>query len=324
MLRLGLVFLILMMALGGIAAYGVDRFHQPGLQGASVTLVMPRGEGVGAMTRRLEAAGTLENGFLFRLGVRLSGNDRALKAGEYVFPPFASPAEVMTILIEGATVQRRLTVAEGLTTAQVLALLKAAEGLEGEVAEAPAEGALLPETYAFSWGDTKAALIARMRGAMAATLAELWSRRAAGLPLATPEDALVLASLVEKETALAEERPRVAAVFLNRLKRGMRLQSDPTVVYALARRKGNLEQPLDRLLTRADLEIKDTYNTYHARGLPPGPIANPGRAAIEAVLQPLVTDELYFVADGSGGHAFARSLKEHRRNVRRLRRLRKK
>lgn len=324
MLRLGLAFLILMMALGGVAAYGVDRFHRPGLNGEAVTLVIPRGEGVAAMTRRFKAAGILENGFLFRLGVRLSGTDRVLKAGEYAFPPFASPAALMEILKAGETVQRKFTLAEGLTTAQVLALLETAEGLEGRIPDLPPEGAFLPETYAYVWGETKAALIARMRGAMTRTLGELWDGRKAGLPLVSPQEALILASLVEKETALAEERPRVAAVFLNRLKRGMRLQADPTVVYALLRRQGNLARPLDRALTRADLEMDDPYNTYRVAGMPPGPIANPGRAAIAAVLQPVVTDELYFVADGNGGHLFARSLKAHLKNVRCFRRSRKK
>jgi len=321
MLRLGLVFLILMMALGGVVAYGIDRFQQPGPYGKAVTLVIPRGEGVGAIARRLEVAKVLESGAFFHVAVRLSGNDRALRAGEYAFPPFASPADVMKILRDGAAVLRKFTVAEGLTTAHVLALLDGAAGLEGEIADgrAPLEGALLPETYAYSWGETKQALIARMGRAMTKTLDELWAGRVAGLPLASPHDALVLASLIEKETAVAEERPRIAAVFLNRLKRGMRLQSDPTVVYALVRGQGKLDRPL----TRADLKTDDPYNTYRVRGIPPGPIANPGRAAIAAVLQPLVTDELYFVADGRGGHVFARSLKEHQRNVRRFRRLRK-
>jgi len=320
MLRLGLVFLILMMALGGVVAYGVDRFQKPGPYGEAVTLIIPRGEGVGAIARRLEVAGVLESGPFFHVVVRLSGNDRGLRAGEYAFPPFASPAEVMEILRDGTTVLRKFTVAEGLATAHVLALLDGVEGLEGEIADGPVppEGALLPETYAYSWGETKQSLIVRMRRAMTKTLGRLWDGRAEGLPLASPHDALVLASLIEKETALAEERPRVAAVFLNRLKRGMRLQSDPTVVYALSRGRGSLGRPL----TRADLKIDDPYNTYRMRGIPPGPIANPGRAAIAAVLRPLVTDELYFVADGSGGHLFARSLKEHQRNVRRFRRLR--
>lgn len=319
LLRVGLLLLILVMAAGGIVSFGVERFHRPGALAEPVTLVMPRGESVAAMTQRLEAAGVLGNGFLFRLGVRLSGNDRALRAGEYEFPAFVSSAGVMEILVKGEAVLRKLTVAEGLTTANVLALVKAADGLDGEIAKAPSEGELLPETYAYVWGEERASVVARMRRAMADTLAELWAERAEGLPLDSPRQALILASIIERETAVPEERPRIAAVFLNRLRRGMRLQSDPTVVYGLSKGEGSLDRPL----TKADLEIDHPYNTYRIRGFPPGPIANPGRAAIEAALKPLKTDELYFVADGSGGHVFARTLKEHRKNVRRWLRLRK-
>lgn len=319
LLRAGLVFLIVVLALGGVFAYGVERFHEPGPLTGPATLIIPKGEGVGAMARRLEAAGILENGFLFRIGVQLSGNDRALRAGEYEFPAQVSPHEVMEALVRGEMVHRRLTVAEGLTTASVVALIAAAEGLEGEITEMPSEGALLPETYTYVWGETRDSMIVQMRRAMEETLRDLWAGRAEGLPLDTPEEGLILASIVERETAIPEERPRVAAVFLNRLKRGMRLQSDPTVVYALSKGEGSLDRPL----TQADLDTEDPYNTYRIQGFPPGPIANPGRAAIEAVMHPLETDELYFVADGSGGHVFARTLKEHRKNVRRWKQLRK-
>ncbi|MCE2510185.1 MAG: endolytic transglycosylase MltG [Alphaproteobacteria bacterium] len=318
LLRAGLILLILVLALGGVVAYGIDRFHQPGPLREPVRLLIPKGEGMAAVTRRLEAAGVLGNGFLFRLGVRLSGEDRALRAGEYAFPAFVSPHGVMDTLVRGEAVLRRLTVAEGLTTAAVLALIREAEGLEGAITASPPEGTLLPETYAYVWGETRDSMIARMQRAMAETLASSWAARAEGLPLDSAQEALILASIVERETALPEERPRIAAVFLNRLKRGMRLQSDPTVVYALSK-----EGRLDRPLTQADLETDDPYNTYRVRGFPPGPIANPGRAAIEAVMRPLETDELYFVADGSGGHVFARTLKEHRKNVRRWKRLQK-
>jgi UPF0755 protein len=223
---------------------------------------------------------------------------------------------VLSLLREGRTVVRHLTIPEGLTTVEILALLDDAPGLSGDRSP-PAEGTLLPETYNYSWGDSRAGMMARMQKAMAETLAKLWASRAAGLPLATPEAAVTLASLVEKETALAAERPRVAGVFVNRLRLGMRLQSDPTVVYALTAGKG----PLGRELTRADLEVPSPYNTYRIDGLPPGPIANPGRAAIAAALQPLASRELYFVADGSGGHAFASTLEEHNRNVTRWRKL---
>ncbi len=319
LLRLGLILVILTLALGGIVAYGVHRFHQPGPLDEPLVLLIPRGEGVAAIAKRLEAADVVGHALLFRLGVRLSGNDRALRAGEYAFPAFVSTHEAMTILIEGETVLRKLTVPEGLTTAEVMTVLGGAEGLEGELQTPLLEGELLPETYAYTWGETRESLVLRMQKAMAETLLTLWEGRDEGLPFATPLEALTLASLIEKETAVPEERSRIAAVFLNRLKRGMRLQSDPTVVYALTKGSGALGRPL----ATADLETSHPYNTYRVEGLPPGPIANPGRAAIEAAFHPLATDELYFVADGNGGHVFARTLAEHRKNVRRWQRIRK-
>jgi len=319
MLRAGLLFLILVMAVGGIVAFGTERFYKPGALARPVTLVIPRGESVAEITQHLEAAGVLGNGLLFRIGVRFSGNDRALRAGEYVFPAFVSPSGTMEILVKGEALLHKFTVAEGLTTTNILALVKAADGLDGEITKVPLEGELFPETYAYVWGERRASLIGRMRGAMAATLKKLWAERAEGLPLETPQEALILASIIERETAVPGERPRIAAVFLNRLKRGMRLQSDPTVIYALSKGEGRLDRPL----TKADLNLDHPYNTYRIRGFPPGPISNPGRAAIEAALNPLETDELYFVADGSGGHAFAYTLKEHRKNIHRLLRLQK-
>jgi UPF0755 protein len=220
------------------------------------------------------------------------------------------------ILRKGDTVVRRVTIPEGLSSHQVVALLLQTPGLRGEVAEAPAEGTLLPETYHFSYGDERAVLLARMAEAMNTTLAKLWPKRDQGLPFASPDEARSLAAMVEKETSLAEERPRVAGVFINRLRRGMRLQSDPTVVYGLT----GGARPLGRALSREDLDRPTPYNTYRIGGLPPGPIANPGRAAIWAVLHPMVSNELYFVADGTGGHAFAATFAQHRRNVRRWRR----
>jgi UPF0755 protein len=230
-----------------------------------------------------------------------------------------SPREVVAILQSGETIVRRLTVPEGLTSARVLELVDGAEGLQGHVGRMPEEGRLLPETYHFSYGDDRADLVARMEEAMEIALARLWLERSDDLPFATPEDALTLASIVERETAVERERRRVAAVFINRLRRGMRLQSDPTVVYALTEGEG----VLGRRLVRDDLRIDHPYNTYVNTGLPPGPIANPGRASIAAVLNPAETRELYFVADGSGGHAFATTLDEHNRNVARWRRLRR-
>jgi len=221
-------------------------------------------------------------------------------------------------LIQGDTVARRLTLAEGLTNHEILRVVSEAEALVGPVPKIGREGTLLPETYHYAYGDTREAVIGRMQQAMRELVDDLWPHRAPDLPFDTAEQAVVLASIVEKETAIAEERARVAGVFVNRLRRGMRLQSDPTVVFAVTNGAG----PLGRRLTREDLSTDSPFNTYRIKGLPPAPIANPGRASLEAVLRPAATDDLYFVADGNGGHAFAKTLKEHQENVRRWRQIR--
>ena len=300
-----------LIAVLGAIGWAIASFYGGGSYDSEVTVVLPRGAGVDRIAGVLDAAGLISSPLVFRIGVRVAGNSRALKAGEYLVPASASPREIMNLLLSGRTVQHRLTVAEGLSAAEILDLLRETDGLEGEIAELPAEGVLLPETYYFALGDSRADLIERMGDAMREALDDLWANRAEGLPLDTPQEALTLASIVEKETAVAGERPRVAAVFINRLRRGMRLQSDPTVVYSITLGA----EPLGRSLKRRDLKTQSPYNTYVSAGLPPGPIANPGRAAIEAVLHPLKTDELYFVADGNGGHAFARTLEEHNKNV---------
>ncbi len=306
--RLLAVPVISVLSFGG---WATANFYGKGPNADETTVVLPRGAGVSKIAKTLDEAGVISSPFVFRSGVRITGNSRGLKAGEYLIPGRTSPRGVMDLLLAGRTVLHRLTIAEGLTVAEVFATVHAAEGLDGEVEDRPPEGALLPETYYFSRGDSRADLLTRMGEAMHETLNKLWSGRAEGLPFDSPEEALALASIVEKETGVSAERARVAAVFINRLRRGMRLQSDPTVVYSLTQGAA----PLGRALTRRDLRTKHPYNTYVNGGLPPGPIANPGRAAIEAVLHPLETEELYFVADGNGGHAFAKTLREHQRNV---------
>ena len=319
-LAVRLTLLIGLLAAASLAAYAwaKARLDAPGPLTEDITLVLPRGGGVDAIARHLGEAGVLADPLLFVAAARLSGADRRLRAGEYRFAAGISATAVTGLLLRGGIVARRLTVAEGLTIGQVLALIAATDGLAGEPPPAPPEGALLPETYHFSHGDNRAELVARMRRAMDDVLAELWAGRAPDLPFDNPRQALILASIVEKETSVVAERAHIAGVFINRLKRGMRLQSDPTVAYGIAAAGALLQRPL----TRADLARPSPFNTYLVAGLPPGPIANPGRAAIAAVLRPMKTRDLYFVADGSGGHAFARTLAEHNRNVRKWRRLR--
>ncbi len=313
LVRLFLLLLVPAAGLAGGAAYwGHARFHEPGSAPAPTAVVIDSGLGVRAIADKLAAAGVIDEPLIFAAGVRVYGQGRPLRAGEYAFPARLSMREVMQQLMDGATIVHRLTIPEGLTAAEIVALVAAAPDLEGAVPAAiPADGTLLPETYFYSKGDARAQLLARMATAMSDALAELWPRRDGAVPLTTPAQAVILASIVEKETGVAAERPRVASVFFNRLDRGMPLQSDPTVIYALTDGKGRL----DRGLTRADLQVADPYNTYVNAGLPPGPIANPGRASLEAVLNPDETDDLYFVADGNGGHAFAETLDEHNRNV---------
>ena len=284
---------------------------RPGPLGEPAIVIVPSGVGVSGVAHELARHGVIEEPARLVWRARWRGQAHRLKAGEYVFPPGASLDEALDMLAAGDTAVHAVTVPEGLTSLEVVAILNASDVLAGEIAETPPQGALLPETYHVERGETRRAVLDRMAAAMDSTLAELWAGRAEGLPLASPEEAVILASIVEKETGLAEERRRIAGVFVNRLGRGMRLQSDPTVIFALTRG----EAPLSRDLLRSDWRYDDPYNTYVHAGLPPGPIANPGRDAIAAALDPLDTDELYFVADGAGGHAFAETLAEHNRNV---------
>ncbi len=289
----------------------------PGPLAVSRAVVIPKNVGSEGIARRLFEAGVIVDPRLFRLAAHAMGRLRPLRAGEYEFSPQASALAAIRLMQSGRTVVRRITLPEGLTVKQALTLLGQTEGLEGQVGRVPAEGRLLPETYHYSWGDSRQGIVDRMEEAMRETLARAWAGRSVSPVVKTAEEALALASIVEKETGVAAERARVAAVFLNRLMANMKLQSDPTVIYGLSRGEGGLP----RALARADLEADSPFNTYTRAGLPPTPIANPGRAALEAVLNPMISDELYFVADGSGGHAFAKTLEEHNRNVARWRKI---
>ena len=302
---------LLAVAAGALWFYLQSRYEAPGPLAAEAVVIVPRGAGLAAIADDLAAAGVISDPTLFRVGVRLFGDARTLQAGEYAFAPGASMKDAAALIASGQTVVHRLTIPEGLTSVEVVALLEAAEPLAGPIDQIPPDGALLPETYHFHRGDSRAAVLQRMDEAMDEALRDLWDKRAPNLPLNTPEEALVLASIIEKETGVDSERALVAGVFVNRLNKGMPLQSDPTVVYGITEGKA----PLGRSLTRKDLASPTPYNTYQIAGLPPGPIANPGRAALEAALNPTATEYFYFVAAGDGGHAFAKTLAEHNRNV---------
>lgn len=311
----GAAFLFLL--LGGGFLWLRHAYRAPGPARGATVLVVPRGSGLAAIATQLFEAHVIASREVFVVGTTLAGAAHQLEAGEYRFPAHVSAYQAMRLMREGKTVVHRLTVPEGLTTPEVMALVGKAPALSGPLPPVPAEGALLPQTYDYTLGETRAAMIARMKRAMAAEVAKLWAARAPGLPLANPEQAVILASIIEKETALAAERPVIAGVFYNRLRLGMRLQSDPTVIFAVTGGQG----PLGRPLSDADLATPSPYNTYRVNGLPPGPIDNPGQASLIAALHPASTEDLYFVADGRGGHVFAKTLAGQDRNVARWRKL---
>lgn len=308
---------LLVTGLGGVLYVGNRLLDSPGPLAQTRNVVIPRGAGPATMAKILQEEGIVQHAQLFRVALIIDPAPRTIKAGEYEVPAHISMRAMVELLQSGKVVQRRLTVPEGVTTAEVLELVRKTEALTGEITLDVKEGDLLPETYFYSRDDTRDGLLLRMKEAMDKALDEAWRKRLAGLPLANRRDALVLASIVEKETGVAAERSKVAAVFINRLRRRMRLESDPTVIYGVTAGKA----PFNRELTRADLQSSSPYNTYQIAGLPPGPICNPGRAAIIAATNPARDRSLYFVADGQGGHAFAANLLEHNRNVERWRQI---
>jgi len=272
-------------------------------------VLVPRA-GTARLALALRDAGVIHGIFPFEAAAALTASEGALHGGELEFPAGASLRQVLAVLRTGRRLQHRVTFAEGLTAAQMSRLVAGDATLEGDI-EVPPEGALLPETYIYERPASAALLLRRAEQAADIALRDAWQGRAAGLPLHDPREALILASIVERETHLAVERPIVAAVFLNRLRAGMRLQADPTTLYGASGGLGRL----DRALTKDDLARDDSYNTYVVPALPSGPICSPGRASLLAVLHPAATDALYFVADGQGGHRFAATLAAHTKNV---------
>ncbi len=305
------VFLIAALVFGWAIYFG------PGPEarsGEATVVTVPSGSGVAVIAARLKSAGVIRSTDLFKASAALTGSSTKLRAGEYEVPSGASVKAVLALLTDGRVVRHFVTIPEGWSSAQAVDILMNEDVLTGTVEEVPEEGSLWPETYEVTRGETRASVIARMQRAKDEGLAELWVRRGPTSVVRTPEEALILASIVEKETAIGAERPQVAAVFSNRIRQGMRLESDPTIVYGIT--KG---RPLGRGIRQSEIQADTGWNTYLIDGLPPTPIANPGRESIAAVLNPPRSEYLFFVADGTGGHVFARTFDEHRFNVARWR-----
>ena len=307
-----------LVVVGGVLLYGVSQFYGNGPAPADTVFRVEAGNGLGTTAQRLEEQGLISNRYVFQLGGRALERQAMLKAGDFTIPAGASMADILKELTEGNPLRYAVVVPEGWTSWEAVQRINGDSNLVGEITALPPEGSLLPGSYDYLPGDTRQSVIDKMQAAMQAQLAEIWAARNPDLPLETPEEMLVLASIVEKETGVASERPQVAAVFVNRLREGMRLQSDPTIIYGIT----NGQASLGRGLRRSEIEAKTPFNTYQIDGLPPTPIANPGAEALRAVANPDSHDYLYFVAKGpvpSDGHAFAETYAEHQRNVARWR-----
>ncbi|EIM28317.1 endolytic transglycosylase MltG [Microvirga lotononidis] len=317
----GLLTLFVALAIAGIFGFSVLQ-HEVTVQGplqSDKVVVIPRNTGTGEIANILKDEGVINQPLLFQIYAHMNRQRGQLKAGEFQFKAGTSIEDAIDTLIQGKAILHAVTIPEGLTSEQIVGRLYEHEILTGDVAETPREGSLLPDTYKFERGTTRQQIIATMQAAQRQAIEQIWQRRSNELPIKSPQELVILASIVEKETGRADERTRVAGVFINRLQRRMKLQSDPTIVYGLVGGKGTL----GRGILRSEIEAATPYNTYVVEGLPPGPIANPGRAALEAVANPSRTKDLYFVADGSGGHAFAESYEQHQRNVARWRQIEK-
>jgi len=310
-----LMIVVLIMVLGGgLFFFGISRFYSSGPVKEPTTFVVERGNGLGTIADRLEQQGLVDNRYIFQFGSLAMRKEKAIKAGEYQIATGSSMADILKELTEGTPIQHRVTVPEGVTSWQVVGLVNQDDQLTGEITSIPPEGSILPGSYDYDRGDTRQSVVDKMQAALTTSLADVWAKRDPDLPITTPEQLVTLASVIEKETGVATEREEVAAVFVNRLKNKMRLQSDPTIIYGIT--KG--QSVLGRGLKKSEIEAKTPYNTYQIDGLPPTPIANPGIESLRAAANPAKNKNLYFVAAGpvpSDGHLFAETYQEHRKNV---------
>ncbi len=310
MMRRGCLFLVaLLLAIPLAAGYFAWGWWGSSSVEEETAFVVPRGSSLGAVAAKLEKEGLVASADSFLTRAKLFGSDTPIQAGEFLLPANASAADILNIFQEGDVIRRFVAVPEGMPSIMVHERLMAEPMLSGSVA-VPAEGSILPESYDFERGMARGEVLARMQQAMTDTITELWPKRSASAVVKTPEEAIILASIVEKETGKASERRMVAGLYSNRVRQGMRLQADPTIIYPITKGK-----PLGRRILRSEITAVNGYNTYTMVGLPRGPITNPGRASIEAVLNPAATDALYMVADGTGGHVFSATLDEHNANV---------
>ncbi len=314
------IVLVGMLGVGGAYVYGKQKIEAPGPLKEEKIVNIPSRAGMGDIADILQREGVIDNNrLMFFGGVFAMKARQELKSGEYAFQKNASLRDVINTIVEGKVVQHAFTIPEGLTSEQIVARLLENDVLAGQIKEMPREGTLLPETYKFPRGTTRDQVIQRMQQAQRRVLAEVWERRSPDVPVKSAEQLVTLASIVEKETGRADERSRVAAVFANRIRQKIKLQSDPTIIYGLVGGKGTLGRPIKR----SEIQQPSPYNTYVIDGLPPGPIANPGRASLEATANPARTRDLFFVADGTGGHSFSETYDQHQKNVAKLRSIEK-
>jgi UPF0755 protein len=314
------IILVLMVGAGAVYYYGAQKIVAPGPLQEDKIVSVPARAGMADIADTLQREGVIDNNRWAFMGAVLALKARSeLKPGEYLFQKSASLRDVIGTMVDGKVVQHSVTIPEGLTSEQIVARLSDNDIFSGSVNEIPREGTLLPETYKFPRGTTREQVIARMQQAQRRVVAEIWEHRSPDIPVKTQEQLITLASIVEKETGKADERSRVAAVYVNRMRQKMKLQSDPTIIYGLVGGKGTLGRPIKR----SEITQPSPYNTYVIDGLPPGPIANPGRASLEAAANPARTRDLFFVADGTGGHAFTETYDQHQKNVAKLRTMEK-